>query len=110
MQQDRSWRNGKMRIFRAVPDPAAEAEARKHLATLLAEARIEAEIHVFATQDPPREFIPAHSGGTADLVMLGLSPNDLENFPNYIAAMDPLLSRLPTTLLVWSNGEADLFA
>jgi hypothetical protein len=30
--------------------------------------------------------------------------------PVYIQAMDPLLDRLPTTLFVWSNGEADLFA
>ena len=27
-----------------------------------------------------------------------------------LAAMEPMLQRLPTTLLVRSNGEADLFA
>ena len=53
---------------------------------------------------------PARSGAAADLVMLGLSSADLESFPAYMQAMDPLLVRLPTTLLVWSNGEADLFA
>ena len=108
--QDRTWGTAKIRIFRAVPDAAAEAEARAHLAKLLNNARIKAEIHVFQTHEEPLRFIPERSGGTADLVMLGLSSADLENFPGYLQAMDPLLARLPTTLLVWSNGEADLFA
>ena len=110
IQQDRIWRNAKLRIFRAVADPADEADARKHLAKLLLEARIEAEVNVFYTTDPPSVFIPGQSGGVADLVMLGLNSHDLEDFPRYIDAMDPLLARLPTTLLVWSNGEADVFA
>lgn len=110
MQQDRTWREARLRIFRAVTDAGAESEARQHLHSLLSNARIEAEVHVFQTSDAPSRFIPEHSAGTADLVMLGLSSSDLENFPRYLDAMDPLLSRLPTTLLVWSNGEADLFA
>jgi len=110
MKQDRAWRTAKIRIFRAVPEAGAEAEARKHLDRLLANARIEAEVHVFHTQDAPSRFIPERSAGVADLVMLGLSSGDLEDFPGYLANMDPLLAALPTTLLVWSNGEADLFA
>lgn len=110
MKQDRAWRTAKIRIFRAVPEASAEAEARKHLDRLLTNARIEAEVHVFHTQEQPSRFIPEQSAGVADLVMLGLSSSDLEDFPGYLANMDPLLSALPTTLLVWSNGEADLFA
>ena len=110
MKQDRAWRTAKIRIFRAVPEASAEAEARQHLDRLLANARIEAEVNVFHTQDQPSRFIPERSAGVADLVMLGLSSSDLEDFPGYLANMDPLLSSLPTTLLVWSNGEADLFA
>ncbi|MEM6294107.1 MAG: amino acid permease [Myxococcota bacterium] len=110
MKQDRAWRTAKIRIFRAVPEASAETEARQHLDKLLANARIEAEVHVFATAEPPSRFIPEHSAGTADLVMLGLSSGDLEDFPGYLGNMDPLLAQLPTTLLVWSNGDADLFA
>lgn len=110
ISQDRTWRSAKLRIFRAVTDPGAETPARKHLRELLVNARIDAEIHVFVARSHPHEFIPEHSGTTADIVMLGLSTVDMEGFPEYLAAMEPMLARLPTTLLVRSNGEADLFA
>lgn len=107
---DRTWRTAKIRIFRAVADPSAEATGRAHLRELLENARIDAEVHVFVATTHPHEFIPQHSGQTADLVMLGLSPIDIDEFEAYLAAMEPMLARLPTTLLVRSNGEADLFA
>ncbi|MCX4243754.1 APC family permease [Paraliomyxa miuraensis] len=107
---DRTWRTARLRIFRAVADPSAEALGRKHLRDLLTNARIDAEIHVFVAESHPHEFIPEHSGTAADIVMLGLSTVDMERFPEYLAAMEPMLARLPTTLLVRSNGEADLFA
>ncbi len=110
MKQDRAWKTATIRIFRAVGEPSAEGEARKHLDRLLANARIEAEVHVFHTQEAPGRFIPERSAGVADLVMLGLSSSDLEDFPAYLSNMDGLLASLPTTLLVWSNGDADLFA
>lgn len=107
---DRTWTRSKIRIFRAVGDAGAELQAKKHLEELLSNARIEAEAHVFVATSHPHEFIPAHSAGTADLVMLGLSVYDMDSFEKYLEAMDPMLQRLPTTLLVRSNGDADLFA
>ncbi len=105
---DQSWRSAKLRIFQAVADTAGEATAREHMRELLANARIDAESHVFVAQSHPHEFIPEISGTTADLVMLGLSAVDVDAFPEYLAAMEPMLERLPTTLLVRSNGQADL--
>ncbi len=110
VKQDRSWRTATIRVFRPVPNPEQEGQARAELAKVLENARIEAEIEVFCAQSEPHHFIAERSGGGADLVMLGLGTADLENFGEYLAAMDPLLARLPTTLLVWSNGEADLSA
>ncbi|MCA9710229.1 MAG: hypothetical protein KDK70_30595, partial [Myxococcales bacterium] len=107
---DRTWRTARLRIFRAVTDPGAEATARKHLRELLVNARIDAEIHVFVATTHPHEFIPEHSGTAADIVMLGLATVDVDQFGEYLEAMEPMLQRLPTTLLVRSNGEADLFA
>jgi hypothetical protein len=107
---DRNWRAARLRIFQAVAEPAAELAARQHLQKLLDSARIDAEIHVFVAGSHPHEFIPERSGTTADLVMLGLSSTDVDAFPEYLAAMDPMLARLPTTLLVRSNGRADLMA
>ena len=72
----------RLRIFRAVTDAGAETAARKHLAELLVNARIDAEIHVVVARTHPDEFIPEHSGTTADIVMLGLSTVDMEQFPS----------------------------
>lgn len=107
---DKTWRSARLRIFQAVADPAAEVPARQHLQRLLEVARIDAEIHVFVASSHPHEFITERSGTAADLVMLGLSSIDVEAFPEYLAAMEPMLRRLPTTLLVRSNGQADLVA
>lgn len=105
---DRSWRGARLRIHQAVAEPAAEAPARQHLRELLDVARIDAEVLVFVAESHPHEFIPERSGTIADLVMLGLSAVDVDAFPEYLAAMEPMLRRLPTTLLVRSNGQADL--
>ncbi len=110
MTTDRVWRDAKIRIFRAVADTGSEQTARKHLQELLDNARIDAEVHVFVATTHPHDFIPQYSSGTADLVMLGLSTLDMDEFKAYLDAMEPMLARLPTTLLVRSNGEADLFA
>jgi hypothetical protein len=32
------------------------------------------------------------------------------DFGAYIETLQPLLDEMPTTVLVWSNGEADVFA
>jgi amino acid transporter len=107
---DRTWRSARLRIHQAVAEPEAEAPARQHLHALLAGSRIDAEVHVFVARSHPHEFIPERSGTAADLVMLGLSAVDVDAFPEYLAAMEPMLRRLPTTLLVRSNGQADLVA
>jgi len=107
--QDHRWQDAKLRIFRAVPHAAEESEARHHLSRLMLRADLDAEIHVFTTRDAPKEFIPRHSGGIADLVMLGIGTRDLNACAEYLRVMEPLLSRLPTTLLVGSCGDADLF-
>lgn len=107
---DEAWRSTRLRIHHAVAEPAAEAPARQHLQRLLDGARIDAELHVFVATSHPHEFIPERSGTTADLVMLGLSTADVDALPEYLEAMEPVLQRLPTTLLVRSNGRADLLA
>lgn len=110
VREHRVWRTAKLRIFRAVPHPDQEPDAHAKLDRLLANARIDAETHVFHTSEEPHQFIPSRSAGVADLVMLGLNSDDLAYFSEYMDVMEPLLAKLPTTLLVWSNGEADLFA
>jgi hypothetical protein len=110
MTLDRTWAGSTIRIFRAVGDAAAVADAQQNLKALVEQARIQAEIHVFPSADHPNAFILERSAPVADLVMLGMSEPVLDSLPDHLASLQPLLERLPTTLLVWSNGDADLFA
>ena len=55
------------------------------------------------------DVIARESGTRADLVLLGLTAATGEDVRRHIGAIDGLLSRLPTTVLVASNGEADMF-
>jgi len=107
---DRMWSGANIRIFRAVGDAITEDEARKQLQALVTQARLEAQVEVFQTSAPPQTFIVERSAGVADLVLLGMKQEAIEDFGETLASMEEALSRLPTTLLVWSNGDADLFA
>ena len=71
---------------------------------------LEAQVEVFQTNEPPQTFIVERSAGVADLILLGMRQEAIESFGETLASMEEALSRLPTTLLVWSNGDADLFA
>jgi len=107
---DRTWHGATIRIFRAVGNAMAETEAREQLAALVKQARIQAQVEVFQTNELPGKFIVERSAGVADLVLLGLRQEAIEGFGNTLAGLEDALSRLPTTLLIWSNGDADLFA
>jgi hypothetical protein len=110
MTRERVWSTATIRIFRSEPSVSAEFQTRKRLERLIEQARILAEVHVLQSPEGPQTLIPAHSTGVADFVMLGLSTEDLEDFSGYLDKMAPLLDQLPTTLLIFSNGEADLEA
>jgi hypothetical protein len=54
--------------------------------------------------------IRATSGPKADLVLLGMAAGGGEEVRKFLTQTESLLHSLPTTVLVWSNGEADVFA
>jgi hypothetical protein len=60
--------------------------------------------------EKPVSDVIAERSGSADLVILGLAENDLYNFQDFLDSRDPLLARLPPTILVRSTGEVDLTA
>jgi len=106
----RVWSDAKVRIFRAETNPQAEKRVREKLAVLLEQARIQAEVNVLHTTEAPFSLIPSRSASEADIIMLGVTAEDMRVFPRYLKAMDGLLDQLPTALLIHANGEADLFA
>jgi amino acid transporter len=107
---DRTWSGSHLRIFRIVQSDEEEREARKQLNKLKDLTRIAARVEVIRSKEPPEEIIAEHSGPVADIVLLGMSAGSGEEARLFFTQAMPLLEKLPTTVLVWSNGEADVFA
>jgi hypothetical protein len=110
VRQDKNWSNASLRVLRIVRSAEEEKMAEIHLRNLIEQIRISAEVHVIHSNEPPPEVIRKTSAPKADLVFLGMSAADGEAAERFLTQMTPLLINLPTTLLVWSNGEADIFA
>jgi solute carrier family 12 sodium/potassium/chloride transporter 2 len=109
LTQDRMWASAKMRFMRVVKSESEEREATRVMTALRDQARIGAQVEVVRSLDPPLEVI-ARTSGSSDLVLLGMLATSGEEARRYLDGIFPLLEHLPTTLLVWSNGEADVFA
>lgn len=108
--QHPTWRGPTIRILRIVRDPMEEESARRHLEELRLRTRIPALIQVIPSQAKVQEVIADHSGPETDLVLLGMGTVERDDLGAFLDQSGPLLDNLPTTLLVWSNGEADVFA
>ena len=108
--QDRVWSNATIRFLRVVKSATEEHDARRAMSALRDRARIKAKIEIVQSQDAPLDVIAQTSGGSADLVLMGMIATSGREARRSLDAVAPILDRLPTTLLVWSNGEADVFA
>jgi hypothetical protein len=110
MTLDTVWSSATIRFLRIVKNDEEEQEGRTHMNALIKEMRMSAKTEIIRSTDAPADIIAATSGPTADLVILGMPATSAEEAKRSLNWMDPLLPRLPATLLVWSNGEADVFA
>jgi amino acid transporter len=108
--QDRAWSNAVIRFLRVVKSATEEQASRRAMTVLCDRARIKARLEIVRSLDPPLQVIARTSGSTADLVFLGMVATGGEEARRSLDALSPILDHLPTTLLVWSNGEADVFA
>ncbi len=104
-----TWRNAKIRMLRIVKTGAEHMQAEKDLAELITAARMTMDVEIVLSEKSVTDVISERSG-SADLVILGLAENDLWNFQDFLDSRDPLLARLPPTILVRSTGEVDLTA
>ncbi len=109
MTLDKTWSNAQLRFLRIVGNDEEEREANRHLAELRENTRINARIEVIRATDSPTEIIASKSGPVADIVLLGMAAASGDEVRRFLDQIDPLLQRLPTTVLVWSNGDADVF-
>ena len=110
MTLDPTWAGARIHLLRIVRDDREEREARHHLSELRRLTRFEASIEVIRSTAPAPEIIAERSGTGTDLVFLGMATASGDQARAFFEGMDDLLEKLPTTVLVWSNGEADVFA
>jgi amino acid transporter len=103
------WSEATIRIFRIIPRHEDGLVHQRQLEDICRQSRIRARPSVVRTDEPPLDVIRKLSSDS-DLVLLGMSAAAAAGFSDYLETMDPLLEELPTTILVWSNGQADLFA
>ena len=101
------WTDARIRILRVVGKEAGRAAATRALDALCRAARISADVEIVVSEQPFVEVLKPYSHDAA-VVFLGFQvPDgpDMESFPKRYSA---LTEGLPTTLLIYSSGEADL--
>ena len=103
------WTKAQIRMMRVVKSGQEHLEANASLTEMMAAARLAVHVEVVVSERPISELIPERSA-SADLVLLGMRQEDVADLGSFLASRDDLLTQLPPTLLVWSNGEADLLA
>jgi hypothetical protein len=109
LTQNWEWRDSHVRVLRAIRDPAGFESSRQAIASLIEAARIRAEAEVIVSTDPFPEVFRRHSG-QADVVFLGMQPSEEETHADLYRRLSNLLEPMPTTILIHSSGEADVFA
>ena len=106
---DSTFAGAEIRFMRIVGEESEKEGAVRHMEQLKANIRIPAKVEVIRSPETPTDIIARESGG-ADLVFLGTNATSAEEVRSWFERLGPLLTRLPTTVLVSSNGEADVFA
>ena len=103
-----NWNNRRIRLLRfAEANDSSDQDTEMH--QMLDAARIDAEIKiVHSTKDFVDEF-RTHSMNAA-VIFIGFQPLAANEFQRYYDEMNRRLDGMPTTFLVFSNGEADLLA
>ncbi len=109
LAQNWQWRDSQIRILRVIGDEAGRESSRLAIGELVEATRIRAEPQVIVSTEPFSEVLRHHSS-RADVIFLGLQPPSDEPAEQTYHRLSDLLSEMPTTILVHSSGEADVFA
>jgi hypothetical protein len=105
------WGRARIRILRTVTEsatPEAVTLAEDEIRSLIAAARIQAEVRVLRTNDFATTL--TEQSADATVVMLGFRPPRLGHEREMLKGILHAVNGLPTTLLVSSSGDADVFA
>jgi amino acid transporter len=110
LTQNWAWRQSQIRIMRHVRDAAGRDSSRAAVHSLVEASRLKAEARVVVADDPFSTVFHQHSAKT-DVVFMGLPiPQEDQDSQHVYRKLSALLEPMPTTILVQSTGDADLFA
>jgi hypothetical protein len=104
-----AWADADIRLLRLIEEEAGREPSTKALRELLNQARLEAEVQVVVSTAPFPEVLQRHSAD-ASVVVLGFNIPEEELSREFFAYFEEMTTGLPTTLMISSSGEADLFA
>jgi amino acid transporter len=108
MTQNWEWRNSYIRVLRVIGDAAGRESSRQAIRGLIEAARIRAEPRIIVSTEQFNDVFRSHSA-KADVIFLGIQHSDNETSVQLYGRITDLLKDMPTTILVHSSGEADLF-
>jgi hypothetical protein len=109
MTQSQQWSGSRIRLLKAVEQGQNTERAQKVMAEIKRQARLEADIKVVSYKEDAYEVLKTASSQDADFVFIGMGATNGDEAKASIQTLIPKLERLPTTALVWSNGEANIF-
>ncbi|MBN2594435.1 MAG: hypothetical protein JXA81_13085 [Sedimentisphaerales bacterium] len=108
LSQNWEWRNSHIRILRVIGDAAGRDSSRQAVRKLVEATRISAVPRVIVSTEPFNDVFRSHSA-KADVIFLGIQPSENETSTELYSRISDLLADMPTTILVHSSGEADVF-
>lgn len=108
MTQNWEWRDSYIRVLRVIGDAAGRESSRQAIRELIEAARIRAEPRIIVSTEQFNDVFHSHSA-KADVIFLGIQHSDDETSAQLYGRITELLKNMPTTILVHSSGEADLF-
>jgi len=102
------WAGAEIRLIRLIRNEAGREPAAAALNALVDAARVRATVCILASEAPFRDVLHSNSRD-ASLVMLGIQMPEASDAARFQAETEQVLAELPTTLLICSSGEADLY-
>jgi amino acid transporter len=108
LSQNWEWRNSHIRIIRVIGDAAGRDSSRQAVRKLVEATRLRAIPRVIVSTEPFTDVFRSHSA-KADVIFLGIQPSEEETSTELYNRISDLLKDMPTTILVHSSGEADVF-
>jgi len=102
------WRDSHIRILRVIRDAAGRDSSRQAVRKLVEATRIRAVPRVIVSAEPFGDVFRSHSA-KADVIFFGMQPSEDETSAQLYSRISDLLADMPTTILVHSSGEADVF-